>query len=97
MPWWPIQSPKRKESERLTGEVVEIKLINMRFERSKLPDSGKEGAKMFHKLHILRIKNDLWDRVGGWGRETWKGCECVELLMFIPRLRRTGTIPRLVS
>ena len=28
------------------------------------------------------MNDDLWDRVGGLGSETWKGCERVELLVF---------------
>ena len=30
---------------------------------------------MFHKLHVLRVNDDLWDRVRGLGSVTWKGCE----------------------
>ena len=33
-PWWPIQSPtKREESERLRGERDQITFIDLRFER----------------------------------------------------------------
>ena len=38
---------------------------------------------MFHKLHVL---GNLWERVRGLGSETWKGCEWVELLVFLTRL-----------
>ena len=30
---------------------------------------------MYHKLHVLGMNDDLWDRVRGLDRETWKGCE----------------------
>ena len=29
----------------------------------KLYDSGKQGGKTFHKLHVLGMNDDLWDRV----------------------------------
>ena len=42
----------------------------------KLWDSGKqEEGKTFHKLHVIGLNGDLWDRVRGVGNETWKGCE----------------------
>ena len=28
----------------------------------------------FHKLHVLGMNDDFWDRVCGLGSETWKGC-----------------------
>ena len=30
---------------------------------------------MFHKLRVVGMNDDLWDRVRGLGSETWKGCE----------------------
>ena len=30
---------------------------------------------MFHKLHVLGMNDDLWDRVRGLGSETWKCSE----------------------
>ena len=47
---------------------------------------------MFHKLHVLGMNDDLWDEVGGLGSETWKGFECVALLVVLTRLRGTGMI-----
>ena len=42
----------------------------------KLYDSGKQGeGKTFHKLHVLGVNDDLWDRVRGLGSETWRGYE----------------------
>ena len=32
----------------------------------------QEGGKRFHKLHVLGMNDDLWDRVRGLGSETWK-------------------------
>ena len=37
---------------------------------------------MLHKLQVLAINDDLWDRGYGLGGETWKGCEWIELLLF---------------
>ena len=37
----------------------------------KIQESKK--AKTFHKLHVLRVHDDLRDRVRGLGRETWRG------------------------
>ena len=31
--------------------------------------------KTFHKLHVLRMNDNLWDKVRGSGSEAWKGCE----------------------
>ena len=30
---------------------------------------------MFHKLHVLGMNDDLWDKVREVGSETWKRCE----------------------
>ena len=30
---------------------------------------------MFHKLRVVGMNDDLWDRVRRLGSETWKGCE----------------------
>ena len=35
----------------------------------------QEGGKTLHKLHVLGMNDDLWDRVCGGDSETWKGCE----------------------
>ena len=40
---------------------------------------------MFHKLHVLAMNDDLWDRVCGLGSETWKKCERVECLVILTR------------
>ena len=42
----------------------------------RLKDAGNQGeGKTFHKLHVLGMTVDLWDRVRGLGSKTWKGCE----------------------
>ena len=38
----------------------------------------QEEIKTFHKLHVLGMNDDLWDRVCGLSSETWLGCERVE-------------------
>ena len=35
----------------------------------------EEEGKKFHLLNVLRMNDDLWDRVGEVGSKTWKGCE----------------------
>ena len=47
---------------------------------------------MLYKLHVLGMNDDLWDKVRGLGSGTWKGCERVELLVVLTRLRGTGII-----
>ena len=58
---------------------------------------GKEDGNTFRKLHVLGMNHDLWDRVCGLGSEAWKGCERVELLVFLTRLRGTEIIPLISS
>ena len=43
-------------------------------------------------LHVLGMDDDLWARVRGLGNETWNGCERVELLVVLTRLRETEII-----
>ena len=47
------QPRKKEESERLRGERDQIELIDLGF------------GKTFHKLHVLGMNGDLWDRVRG--------------------------------
>ena len=35
---------------------------------------SKGESRTFHKLHVLGMIDDLWDKVRGLGSETWKGC-----------------------
>ena len=42
----------------------------------ELMESGKqEEGKTFHKLHVLGMNDDFWDKACGLGIETWKGWE----------------------
>ena len=66
---------RKKESKRLRGERDQIKFIDLRFERWQVVRVGKEEGKTFHKLHVLRMNGDLWDRVCGLGSETLKVLE----------------------
>ena len=67
---------KKEERKQLRGERYKIKFIDLRFEDGKLSDSGKqEEGKTFHKLHVIWMNDDLWDKDRGLGSETWKGCE----------------------
>ena len=45
-------------------EADKIKISDLRFEENtKLKYSGKEEGKTFHKLHVVGMNDDLWDRV----------------------------------
>ena len=58
------QQRKKEESEGLKGERDQMKFIDLRSERWQVKDSGKqEEDKTFHKLHVLGMNDDLWDRV----------------------------------
>ena len=52
----------------------------------------EDKGKTFHTLHALVMHGDLWDRFCGVGSETLKGCEWVELLVVLTRLRGTGKV-----
>ena len=72
----PQQQRKKEESERLRGERDQIKFIDLGFERWQAGRFKKqEEGKTFHKLHVLGMNDDLWDRVRGLCSEAWKGCE----------------------
>ena len=63
------QQRKKEESERLRGESDQIKFIHLRFERWQVVGFRKEGErKTLHKLHVLGMNNDLWDKLRGLGR-----------------------------
>ena len=48
------QQGKKEESERLTGERDQIKLLILDLKDGRLQDSGKlKESKRFHKLHVL--------------------------------------------
>ena len=60
------QKWKKEESERLRGEVDKIKFIGLRFAIGQVVNSGKqEDCKRFHKLDVLGMNGDLWDRIRG--------------------------------
>ena len=70
------QQRKKEESERLRGERDQIKFIDLGFERWQVVRFRKaRGRQTSHKLHVLGMNDDLWDRVCGLGSGTWKGCE----------------------
>ena len=70
------QQRKKEESKRLRGAKNQIKSIDLRFEGWQVVGFRKARRRQtFHKLHVLWINDDLWDKVRGLGNETWKGCE----------------------
>ena len=65
---------KKEESERLRGKrEVRSSLLILDLKHGELLDSRKQEGKVFHKLYILRMNDDLWDRDCGLSSETWKG------------------------
>ena len=68
----PIMGEKGKG---LKGEGDQIKFIDLRLERWHIVGQRKQGGKIFHKLHVLGMNDDLWDKVCGLCSETWKGGE----------------------
>ena len=61
------QHRRKEESEQLRGQRDKIKFIDLRFERWQVVRFRKargrqEEGKTFHKLHVLGMNNDLWDR-----------------------------------
>ena len=62
-----------------------MKLLILDLKHGELKNSGEEEA-LFHKLHALRINDDLWDRIRGSGNETGQMHERVKLLLFLIRL-----------
>ena len=84
---------KIEECERLRGSRNQIKFIDVIVERWQVATFRKqEGGKMFYKLYVLGMIDDLWDEVRGLGSETWEGFEWVEHLVVPTRFRRTGII-----
>ena len=63
-PRWPIQKWK-KEGDRLTGVRDKITFIDIRIQNRQVVAFRKEEGRMSHKLHVLGIIDDLWDRVCG--------------------------------
>ena len=70
----PTEEERRKRTPK-RRERGQIKFIDLRFEDGKLQDSGKQESKTFHKLQFLWMYVDFWDKIGGLGSETCKGCE----------------------
>ena len=68
------QQRKKEESKKLRGEIRSSLLI-LDLKDGKLLDSGKQEGKTFHKLHVLGMNDDFWDRVRGLGSQTWIRCE----------------------
>ena len=70
-PWWPIESPNngRKKVKGYEEREIRSSLLILDLKDGKLYDLGKqEEGKTFHKLHVLGMNDDLWDRARGLGR-----------------------------
>ena len=66
-PQWPIKSPKKgceKKAEDQEEREIRLSLLILDLKEGKLQHSGKEEeSKAFHKLHVLRMNDDLWHKV----------------------------------
>ena len=72
----PTKEERSKRIAKRREREIRSSLVIFNLKDGKLQDSGKqEEGKMFHKLHVLGINDDLWDTVCGEGSETWSGCE----------------------
>ena len=69
------QKWKKEETKSLRGDSP-IKLIDRQFVRWQVVRFRKARRKQdVHKLHVLSMTDDLWDKVHGLCSKTWKGCE----------------------
>ena len=67
---------KERRKRKAKRREIRSSLLILDLRGGKLQDSGKqEEGKRFHKLHVLGMNDDLWDRVRGLGSEIWKGRE----------------------
>ena len=68
-PWWPIQSLNSGRKKKIKGyeeKGIGSSLLILDLKGGKLYDSGrKEEGKTFHKLHVLGMNDDSWDKVYG--------------------------------
>ena len=53
------QQRKKEESKKLRGGRDQISLLILDLKDGKLQDSGKQEGKRFHRLHVLRMNDDL--------------------------------------
>ena len=83
---------KQEKSEGLRGQGIRSSLLILNLTEGNLQGLGKEEAMKFHKLHVLGMNGDLWNRVCRVDSETWNGCEREKLLVFLTHLRRTEII-----
>ena len=70
----PAKEERRKRKAK--GRGGSDKFFYLRFEIWQVVRFRKqEEGKTLHKLHVLGMNDDLWEKVRGLGNETWKGCE----------------------
>ena len=83
------KAPTIEESKMLRGEGDEIKFIDLRFERWYVVGFGKGRRKQNGSMNYTFLEwiDDWWVRVREVGSETVKGCDWVELLVVLTRLR----------
>ena len=66
VPWWPIQSPNSGRKKKAKGEEereTRSSLLILDLEDGKSLNSEKEEeGDAFHKFHVLRMNDYLWDR-----------------------------------
>ena len=78
-----MKKVKGKEEREIRSSLLILDLRG-----GKLYDSGKQGGKTFHRLQVIGMNHNLWDRVGGLGSKICKGNKVwVGHLVFLERLR----------
>ena len=61
----PHKKEERRKRQAKRREQDQIKFIDLGFERWQVARFRKARRRQdFHKLHVLGINDDLWDRVG---------------------------------
>ena len=63
--WWTIQSPNKEKSERLRGEVDQIKFINLRFKRRQVVGFRK-GRRQDIPYTAVSSDANMTSRLLGW-------------------------------
>ena len=65
------QQRKKEESEGLREERgIRSSLLILDSNDGKSQDLGQQEGKTFHKLHVVGMNDDLWDKFRGLGNET---------------------------
>ena len=54
-----MQAPTKEERRK---RETKKDIIDLRFDRGQVVGFRKDGNKTFHKLHVIGMNDDLWDK-----------------------------------